>query len=89
MLENRRSGIEIVGEILRLSCNGARKTEILYQGNFSHTQLQNYLSILLEKDILEEKIFRNNNGNSYTIYQTTDKGNNLLADINKILTYFE
>ena len=89
MFNSRRSEIEIIGEILKLSRKGARKTEILYQGNLSYTQLQNYLSFLVKKDILEEKVMRNNSGKSHGIYKTTNKGNDLLMYINKILSYFK
>ena len=51
MFNKRRSEIQIIGEILELSRYGAKKTEILYQSNMSFTQLQNYLSFLLEKNI--------------------------------------
>ena len=54
MVNNRRSEIQIIHKILTLSSGGARKTEILYQGNLSYTQLKSYLPFLLEKDILEE-----------------------------------
>ena len=89
MFDTRRSEIEIIWEILRLSQEGARVTEILYQGNFSYQQLQNYLSLLLDKNILEEKIVKNDNGKFYSIYQATDKGSHLLDDITKLLMYFE
>jgi len=49
MVNNRRSEIDIIGEILNLSRDGAKKTEILYQGNLSYTQLQKYLPFLLKK----------------------------------------
>lgn len=35
MANKRRSEIQIIGEILDLSKNGAKKTEILYQNNMS------------------------------------------------------
>ena len=87
MIDARRSEIEIIGKILELSREGARKTEILYQGNFSYLQLQSYLSFLIEKNILEEQIVRNN-GNDCRIYKTTDKGKNLLVDIDRVFAYF-
>jgi len=87
MFNNRRSEIEIVGEILKISLNGARKTEILYQGNLSYTQVQNYIPFLVEKNILEESLVKNN-GNSYKLYKATNKGLILLEDINKILKHF-
>jgi len=88
MFNNRRSEIDIIGEILILSQNGVRKTEILYQANLCYLQLKKYLSFLLEKNILEEKVIRNN-GNSFSVYQTTPKGNKLSIDINKALSYFK
>ncbi len=85
----RRSEIEIIGEILDLSKEGAKKTEILYQSNMSFSQLQHYLSFLLEKNIVEENNIISDNGRSIKIYVTTEKGNNLLEKINNLYTYFE
>ena len=87
MVNNRRSEFEIISKILDISRDGARKTELLYQGNLSYTQLQDYLSFLVEKDILEEYEVKNN-GNSSKAYRMTKKGSNLLDDINKTLAYF-
>jgi predicted transcriptional regulator len=87
MFNNRRSEIEIVGEILKISQKGARKTEILYQGNLSYTQVQSYLPFLVKKNILEENLVKDN-GNSYKEYKVTKKGLNLLEDINRILSHF-
>lgn len=87
VINNRRSEFEIIGRILDLSRAGAKKTEILYQGNLSYFQLTNYLSFLVEKNVLEE--FRvKNNGNSGKYYKITSKGCDLLEDINKTLAYF-
>ncbi|MBA7497151.1 hypothetical protein ES702_07761 [subsurface metagenome] len=89
MANKRRSEIQIIGEILDLSKNGAKKTEILYQNNMSFSQLQDYLSYLIEKDIIEEIIVTNDNGTVNKTFINTEKGNNLLGDINKILLYFK
>jgi len=88
MANKRRSEIQIIGEILDLSKNGAKKTEILYQNNMSFSQLQDYLSYLIGKDIIEEIIVTNDNGTVSKTFINTEKGNNLLEDINKILLYF-
>ena len=88
MFNNRRSEIEIIRDILSISNNGAKKTEILYRVNLSFNQLKNYLYYSLEKDIIEMKIIENN-GNNNKIYHTTNKGKKLLLDINKTLSYFE
>ncbi len=89
MANKRRSEIQIIGEILDLSKNGAKKTEILYQNNMSFSQLQDYLSYLIERDIIEEIIVTNDSGTVNKTFINTEKGNNLLEDINKILLYFK
>ena len=89
MFNRRRSEIQIIGEILDISKNGAKKTEILYQNNMSFSQLQSYLTFLLEKNIIAESSVLNGNGTHSKIFINTEKGNELLEDINKILTYFE
>ena len=87
LVNSRRSEFDIISEILKLSRDGARKTEILYQGNLSYTQLQNYLFFLIDKGIIEEKQVGNGNGGTNKVYMITEKGNNLLSDINKIMSY--
>lgn len=89
MFNKRRCELQIIEDILNLSRTGAKKTEILYQSNMSFSQLKNYLSVLLENNIIEENIVTNNNGKYNKFYKTTQKGNNLLDDINKIMAYFE
>ena len=68
---------------------GARKTEILYQCNLSFTQLNSYLTFLIDKDILEEKTMSNYENSRDKFYRTTEKGYTLLEDINKVLYYFK
>lgn len=80
MINNRRSEIEIISEILSLAKDGTRKTRILYQTNLSYTQLQTYLSFLLEANILEMK-----NSNSVKTYKTTAKGLGIMENINKVI----
>jgi predicted transcriptional regulator len=86
MVYKRRSEIEIIGELINLTKDGAKKTRILYQNNMSFTQIQKYLTYLIEKKIIDVHI-ENDNGSSYKIYTATEKGLNLLEDINKVLTY--
>ena len=88
MVNNRRSEFEIIAEILALSETGAKTTEILYRGYLSYTQIKKYLPFLIKKNILLEQSIKNGNGYS-KVYFTTDKGKELLKDINKTLTYFE
>jgi len=86
MVNNRRSEIEIIGQILNLSRSGVKKTEILYQCNLSYTQLCKYLDFLLYKEVLVEEALENN-GNSNKQYKLTDKGNLFLKDINRVLVH--
>jgi predicted transcriptional regulator len=85
---NRRSEIEIISDILKLAYNGAKKTEILYQGNFSYSQLNSYLSFLISMEIIEENEI-NDNGITSKSYKTTDKGLILLKDAEKLLSHFD
>ena len=85
---NRRSEFEVIGKILDLSKNGARKTEILYKGNFSYNQLTNYLNLLLKNEILEEKR-KQEDGNNTKSYYITQKGQDLLGNINKTLSFLK
>lgn len=84
----RRCKIEILGELLDLSKEAVNKTKILYNCNLSHSQLNRYLSDLLDNDFLEE-MYIDDNGTSYKLYKSTDKGLMLLDDINKVLSYFK
>ena len=88
MVINRRSEIEIIGQILSLSRDGAKKTEILYQSNLSYMQLQSYLPFLLEKNILEEFTV-DDNGCLSKLYKITEKGSYLLEYIGKVLMHLD
>ena len=80
VVNNRRSEIEIIGEILSLAKEGTKKTRILYQTNLSYTQLQNYLFYLLKSNVLTIE-----NNNSVKTYKTTDKGLKIIENIDKII----
>jgi len=88
MLNNRRSELEIIAEILTVSKNGAKTTEILYKGYLSYTQFKLYLPYLVKKNILAEQACNGDNGYSKK-YITTEKGRDLLKDIDKTLSYFK
>jgi len=88
VVNNRRSEFEIISKLLDISKYGAKKTELLYQGNLSYTQLKDYLELLLDNEILEEIPDKHNGGKS-RFYQLTKKGNDFLIDINKTLSYLK
>ena len=59
-----RSSIEIIAEILRVAKNGAKKTRIMCSCGFTYRFTEKYLALLLENGLLRI-------GNSY---HTTEKG---------------
>ena len=56
-LTHRRSDIEVIADILRLG--EARKTEIMYSVNMSYSQLQKYLNLLLQLELVDKTLSSN------------------------------
>jgi predicted transcriptional regulator len=80
-MNKRRSNIEIIADMLRVGENGAGKTEIMYSANMSYAQLQKYLGFMLSHGFINKvKV-----GNPSVTYQVTDKGGELLKNINYIM----
>ena len=48
-----RSRTEIVGNILDAANGGAAKTKIMYKAFLSYGQLKEYLTLLIEKNLIE------------------------------------
>lgn len=73
-----RSRTYIVALILEATKDGAAKTKIMYKAFLSYSQLKEYLSILLERELIEylqkEQIFR-----------ITDKGRRFLYLYSKVM----
>jgi predicted transcriptional regulator len=78
-MNNRRSNIEVIADILRLG--EASKTEIMYGANMSHRQLQNYLNFLTERGYIDSIKVRN----PVTTYKATRRGSRLLKNIDNLL----
>jgi predicted transcriptional regulator len=66
-----RSRTDIVALILEAANGGATKTRIMYKAFLSYAQLKEYLTVLLEKDVLEYE-------NETQLFRTTEKGLRLL-----------
>ena len=66
-----RSRTEIVSNILDAANGGATKTKIMYTAFLSYNQLKEYLSILMENNLLEHL-------EGTKTFKTTEKGLNLL-----------
>ena len=47
-VNQRRSNIEIIAEMLKVGENGAGKTRIMYNANLSYKQIQKYLGPVVE-----------------------------------------
>ena len=75
----RRDRLFIMAEILDVAREGTLKTQVMYRANLSFAQLNEYLSLLLDLNLLEaietpEK----------TIYKTTRKGLRYLRSYREI-----
>ena len=72
-----RSRTEIVGSILEAANGGISKTKIMYIAFLSFGQLKEYLSILIENNLIEYLDGDNK-------FKTTEKGLNLLKIQNEM-----
>lgn len=86
-MNRRRSNIEIIADMLRVgeNGNGAGKTEIMYSANMSYAQIQKYLGFLLTHGFITKVHV----GNPSVNYQVTEKGGELLKNINGIMEVLE
>jgi predicted transcriptional regulator len=72
-----RSRTEIVSMMLEAANGGATKTRIMYKAFLSYGQLKEYLSVLIENNLIEYL-------EGIQSYKTTEKGLNLLKMHNEI-----
>ena len=72
-----RSRTEIVGNILDAANGGATNTKIMYIAFLSFNQLKEYLSILIENNLIEYL-------DGTKTFKTTEKGLNFLKMHNEI-----
>ncbi len=77
-MNNRRSNIDVMADILRLGEAG--KTEIMYSANMSYRQLQRYLNSLTQGGFIERVKLTN----PVETYRVTKKGLRLLKTIDRI-----
>jgi predicted transcriptional regulator len=71
--------------MLRVGENGAGKTEIMYSANMSYAQIQKYLGFLVSHGFINKVKL----GNPSVSYQVTDKGGELLRNIDSIVEVLE
>ena len=72
-----RSRTEIVAMILEAANGGATKTKIMYKAFLSYNQLKEYLSVLIENNLIEYL-------EGTKTFKTTEKGLNLLKMHNEM-----
>jgi len=84
-VNRRRSNIEIIADMLKVGENGAGKTEIMYSANMSYAQIQKYLGFLLSHGFVNKVEV----GNPMVTYKVTEKGGDLLRNIDSIMEILE
>ena len=77
MIVKYRSRTEIVAMILEAANGGATKTKIMYKAFLSYAQLREYLSVLIENNLLEYL-------DGTQTFKTTEKGLNYLKMQNEM-----
>jgi predicted transcriptional regulator len=65
----RRDKLIIMSEIIDITKKGTSKTQIMFKANLSFTQLQQYISLLLNTGLIKE-----NTKDRRVIFQATSKG---------------
>ena len=82
MIEKRRGKLEIIADILRSMQKKEGKikpTHLLYRSNLSHAKLKEYVNILLEKGMIEEKTIKGRK-----MYFMKDQGHKFLLEFERI-----
>ena len=77
-----RDRASIAADILSVASKGARKTRIMYKANLSYDQLVEYLKLLVDMGLLEERILENERNPK--VYVTTQKGRDFVENVEKI-----
>ena len=76
----RRDRLSIMAEFLDVAREGALKTRIMYQANLSFAQLNEYLTLVIDLNLLEAV-----KTSERTIYKTTEKGLRYLQSYKEII----
>jgi predicted transcriptional regulator len=82
-MNHRRDSILILSEILSYAVKGTGKCEVMYKVGLSSAQLNKYLRILIESQLLTVS-----NGQEKPEYKTTDKGKNFLETFDTLTKLF-
>jgi len=74
----KRSREEIFAQILNVCKNGASKTKVVYQANLNFRTVNPYLKTLIGSNLIEVREGKK------VLYETTQKGENLLEAIGRV-----
>lgn len=74
--KNNRGSIEIRASILDSARSPINKTAIMYKSNLSFNQVNEYLSSLMNKNLITQE---RDGETSMTMYKSTDRGKEFLA----------
>ncbi len=81
----RRCREDIINEILDVSKNGVRKTQMMRRTNISFGQTRVYLPLLEGKGLL--RVEHSNSNGGKPIYITSDKGKEFLQCYKETISY--
>ena len=79
----KRDREEIITRILSICSRGATKTRIVYQANLNFRTVVPYINLLVKNGMIKIKIGKND------IYETTDKGEELLECFKRIQAHWK
>ena len=82
MIVKRRGKLEIIADILSSIQNKEGKikpTHLLYKSNLSHAKLMEYVDILLEKGMIEERLVKGKK-----MFFMKDQGHKFLLEFERI-----
>ena len=82
MIEKRRGKLEVIADILRSIQDKEGKikpTHLLYKSNLSHAKLKEYVNMLLEKGMIEERPVKGRK-----MFFMKDQGHKFLLEFERI-----
>lgn len=71
----RRSNLDIYSDILNVSTNGAKKTQIVYKANLNFNIAKKHIGALMEKGFVEK---------NSRMYFTTERGKNFMESYRQL-----
>jgi predicted transcriptional regulator len=80
LLSKRRDQLQILNEILRVAKRGASKTRIMYNVNLSFKGVNQYLSFMMENELL-----RKTREDYKPVYYASEKGLTFIIGYNQLM----